>query len=29
MNSELTTFINKHGRTLNKEQFDEEYPFEI
>lgn len=29
LNAELTQFINEHGRVLNKEQFDEEYPFSI
>ncbi|KAE9389023.1 hypothetical protein BT96DRAFT_926766 [Gymnopus androsaceus JB14] len=29
LNHELTEFINEHGRVLNKEEFDEEYPFEI
>ncbi|KAH9931962.1 uncharacterized protein B0H18DRAFT_988909 [Fomitopsis serialis] len=29
LNAELTKFINQHGRTLDKEQFDAEYPFTI
>ncbi|KAJ6583881.1 hypothetical protein DFH09DRAFT_263171 [Mycena vulgaris] len=29
LNEELTKFINAHARVLNKEQFDEEYPFSI
>jgi hypothetical protein len=29
IDQELTKFINEHGRTLDKFQFDEEYPFEI
>ncbi|OJT11714.1 hypothetical protein TRAPUB_11776 [Trametes pubescens] len=29
LNAECTKFINEHGRTLDKEQFDAEYPFEI
>ncbi|KAG6827096.1 hypothetical protein H0H92_013228 [Tricholoma furcatifolium] len=29
LNDELTEFITKNSRTLDKEQFDEEYPFEI
>ncbi|KZT72027.1 hypothetical protein DAEQUDRAFT_723681 [Daedalea quercina L-15889] len=29
LNNELTEFINAHGRTLDKEQFDEEYPFSL
>ena len=29
LNAELTKFINEHGRQLDKEKFDEEYPFEI
>ncbi|KAJ4481271.1 hypothetical protein J3R30DRAFT_3656858 [Lentinula aciculospora] len=29
LNQELTKFINEHGRVLDKEEFDEEYPFEI
>ncbi|KAJ7141297.1 hypothetical protein C8R44DRAFT_693103 [Mycena epipterygia] len=29
LNEELTKFINANARTLNKEEFDEEYPFSI
>lgn len=29
LNAECTKFVNEHGRTLDKEQFDAEYPFEI
>ncbi len=29
LNATLTEFINKYGRKLDKEQFDEEYPFTI
>ncbi|KAI0747942.1 hypothetical protein C8Q80DRAFT_1102514 [Daedaleopsis nitida] len=29
LNVELTKFINEHGRQLDKEKFDEEYPFTI
>ncbi|KAI0323967.1 hypothetical protein GY45DRAFT_487068 [Cubamyces sp. BRFM 1775] len=29
LNAECTKFINEHGRTLDKEQFDAEYPFTI
>ncbi|KAJ7054406.1 hypothetical protein C8F01DRAFT_995402 [Mycena amicta] len=29
LNAELTAFISKHGRVLDKEQFDEEYPFSL
>ncbi|KAI0709003.1 hypothetical protein C8Q76DRAFT_741854 [Earliella scabrosa] len=29
LNAELTKFINQHGRQLDKEQFDAEYPFTI
>ena len=29
LNAELTKFINEHGRQLDKEQFDAEYPFTI
>ncbi|KAF9074566.1 hypothetical protein BDP27DRAFT_1316456 [Rhodocollybia butyracea] len=29
LNQELTEFINDHGRVLDKEGFDEEFPFEI
>ncbi|KAH9840293.1 uncharacterized protein C8Q71DRAFT_746822 [Rhodofomes roseus] len=29
LNAELTKFINEHGRMLNKEQFDAEFPFTI
>ncbi|KAF8526617.1 hypothetical protein BU17DRAFT_62106 [Hysterangium stoloniferum] len=29
LNDELTDYITKHGSTLDKEEFDREYPFEI
>ncbi|KAJ7696699.1 hypothetical protein B0H17DRAFT_1168043 [Mycena rosella] len=29
LNEELTKFVTTHARVLNKEEFDEEYPFEI
>ncbi|KAG5641115.1 hypothetical protein DXG03_005978 [Asterophora parasitica] len=29
LNEELTDFITTHARTMDKEQFDEEYPFEL
>jgi hypothetical protein len=29
LDAEITKFINEHGRTMDKLQFDDEYPFEI